>query len=302
MIELKDKILKLKKEKNAIILAHYYVEDEIQDLADFVGDSYYLSKIAKEREEDIIVFCGVTFMGESAKILSPKKTIVVPEKDAICPMAEMVNINDIKEVREKYEDLAVVCYVNSSAEVKAYSDVCVTSSNALKIVKSLKERNIFFIPDRNLGKYLSSKIPEKNFIPHSGFCCVHENMDKKSVKNIKKLHPKAEVLAHPECTWSVLELADFIGSTSQIINYATKSSNKEFIVCTEKGVMYELKNKNPQKIFYEASKDQYCKNMKKISLEKLYRALDTLEPQVNVEENIRVNASKALDAMLQLGK
>lgn len=302
MVELKDKILKLKKQKNAIILAHYYVDEQIQALADFVGDSYYLSKIAKEREEKIIIFCGVTFMGESSKILSPEKIVVVPENDAICPMAEMVNVNDIKKVREKYEDLAVVCYVNSSAEVKAYSDVCVTSSNALKIVKSLKEKNIFFIPDRNLGKYLSSKIPEKNFILHSGFCCVHENMDKESVENTKKSHPQAEVLAHPECTCDVLELADFIGSTSQIIDYATKSNNKEFIICTEKGVMYELKNKNPEKIFYEVTKDQYCNNMRKVSLEKIYKALDTLKPQITVEENIRVNAAKALEAMLQLAK
>lgn len=297
-----EEIKRLKKEKNAVILAHYYVEGDIQDLADFVGDSYYLSKVAKERPEEIIVFCGVTFMGESAKILSSEKTVIVPEVDAICPMAQMVTADHIKEARAKYEDLAVVCYINSSADVKAYADVCVTSSNAKKIVSNLNAKNIFFIPDKNLGKYLSTQIKEKNFVEHFGFCCVHENMDKDKLLEKKAEYPKAKVLAHPECSYDLLEVADFVGSTSEIIDYATDSTDEEFIICTERGVLHPLKAKNPHKKFYLISEDQVCKNMKKITLEKLYDSLKTLSPKVEVSDEVRERASKSLEKMLIMAK
>ena len=248
--ELKDKINRLKKEKNAVILAHYYVSDEVQDVADYIGDSFYLSQIAEKAEENTIVFCGVSFMGESAKILSPEKTVLMPDAEADCPMAHMAQKEKIQSMREQYGDLAVVCYINSTAELKELSDVCVTSSNAVKIVKALPSKNIFFIPDGNLGRFVAQQVPEKNIILNDGYCPVHAKMTAAAVREARQQHPQAEVLSHPECTEEVLELSDYIGSTSGIIDYAGKSSGKEFIVCTETGVFYELVKNNPGKSFY----------------------------------------------------
>ena len=218
-----EEIEQLKKEKNAVVLAHYYVNDEVQAIADYVGDSYYLAKVAVDLKESIIVFAGVQFMGESAKILNPEKTVLLPEPKADCPMAHMAEVERIEEVRREYDDVAVVCYINSTAELKMHSDVCVTSANAMKIVKALPNKNIFFIPDENLGRYIASKVPEKNFIFNDGYCHVHKAVTADMIKRAKESHPEAEVLIHPECTLSVLELADYIGSTSGIIDYATKS-------------------------------------------------------------------------------
>ena len=231
--ELVKEIEQLKKEKNAVILAHYYVNDEVQEIADYIGDSYYLAKVAREVDAKTIVFCGVSFMGESAKILNPNKTVLMPDMSADCPMAHMAQVEKIEEMRGKYDDLAVVCYINSTAELKCHSDVCVTSSNAVKIVKSLPNKNIFFIPDENLGRHVAKQIPEKNIILNKGFCHVHVSMTADNLKAIKEKYPKALVLAHPECKQEVLDLADYIGSTSGIINYATESDNEEFIICTE---------------------------------------------------------------------
>ena len=227
-----EEIQKLKKEKDAIILAHYYVRPEVQDVADYIGDSFYLSKIAASAKEKTIVFCGVGFMGESAKILSPDKTVLMPAMDADCPMAHMATEEGIRKVREEYDDVAVVCYINSTAALKELSDVCVTSANAVKIVKALPNKNIFFIPDRNLAHFIAEQVPEKNFIYNEGFCIVHEFMDPEEVKAAKEAHPDALVLAHPECPQTVLKQADYIGSTSGIIKYAQESDNKEFIICT----------------------------------------------------------------------
>ena len=232
------KIEKLKKEKNAVILAHYYVDDEIQKIADYVGDSFYLAKVATKIKEDVIVFCGVSFMGESAKILNPNKKVLMPDESADCPMAHMASVEKIEQMKKEYDDLAVVCYVNSSAKLKSHSDVCVTSSNALKIVESLPNKNIFFIPDENLGRYVSEKVKDKNIILNDGYCPIHKKMDKESLLKAKELHENAEVLVHPECTEDVLKLADYIGSTAGIIDYATNSSCNEFIVVTETGVLY----------------------------------------------------------------
>lgn len=295
-------IEQLKKEKDAVILAHYYVNDEVQKIADYIGDSYYLAKIAKQVSQSVICFCGVSFMGESAKILNPEKTVIMPDKDADCPMAHMVDIDRIKEVREQYEDVAVVCYINSQADIKQYADVCVTSSNAQKIVNALPNKNIFFIPDENLGRYLSTQLPDKNFIFNDGFCHVHKSIEKEEVLKAKQARPDALVLAHPECTLEVLALADYIGSTSGIIDYASKSDAKEFIICTEMGVFYELNQKNPDKKFYSVGHRQFCPNMKRITIEKVIKSLQELAPAVEMDEELSKKAEYPLNRMLELAK
>lgn len=302
MEQLQEKIARLKQEKDAVILAHYYVDDEVQAIADYVGDSFYLSKIATTVPQKTILFCGVSFMGESAKILNPEKEVIMPDMDADCPMAHMAYIDKIEEVKQQYEDVAVVCYINSTAELKTYSDVCVTSSNALKIVKALPHKNIFFIPDENLGRYIASQVPEKNFIFNDGFCHVHTSISRENVEKAKKNNPNALILAHPECTSDVLEIADYIGSTSGIIDYATESEAEEFIICTEMGVLYELKQKNPNKKFYSVGHRQFCPNMKRISLEKVASALEEGKNLVNLEEEFRIQANKPLVKMLELAK
>lgn len=287
MDTVKKEIERLKKEKNAVILAHYYVNDEVQEIADYIGDSYYLAKLAKTVDAKTIVFCGVSFMGESAKILNPEKTILMPDMSADCPMAHMAEAEKIQEMREMYDDLAVVCYINSTAELKCLSDVCVTSSNAVKIVKSLPNKNIFFIPDENLGRYVAEQVPEKNVILNDGFCHVHISVTADNVKAIKEKYPNALVLAHPECKNEVLALADYIGSTSGIIDYASKSDNTEFIICTESGVGYKLREQNPDKKFYFAGTKHFCPNMKLNTLEKVLRVLETGENAVEVREEKR---------------
>ena len=298
--EIKNEIQKLKKEKDAVILAHYYVDGEVQEIADYVGDSYYLAEIATKVPESTIVFCGVSFMGESAKILNPKKRVVMADGHADCPMAHMVDVDKIREVRKEYPDVSVVCYVNSTAEIKAESDVCVTSSNALKIVKNLPNKDIFFIPDENLGRFVASQLPEKHFIFNDGFCHVHKSIHAEDVKKAKELHPEAVVLAHPECTGDVLELADFVGSTSQIIDYATNSDEKVFLICTEMGVFYELLQKNPEKKFFSVGHRQFCPNMKMVRLEGVKEALETMQPEVNLDEEMRQKAALPLEKMLKL--
>ena len=214
-----EKIRQLKEQKNAVILAHYYVPDEVQEIADYIGDSFYLSKIAKDTDADIIVFCGVAFMGESAAILNPDKKVLMPDMKADCAMAHMVDINKINELRGKYNDLAVVCYINSTAEIKTHSDVCVTSANAIKVVKNLPNENIYFIPDGNLGRYVKEQLPEKNVILNDGYCPIHAAMTIQEVKAEKEKHPNAKFLVHPECTKELLDQADYIGSTSGIIDF-----------------------------------------------------------------------------------
>lgn len=302
MNSLLKEIEQLKKEKNAVILAHYYVPDEVQEAADYIGDSYYLSKLAAKTDADTIVFCGVSFMGESAKILNPSKIVLLPDATADCAMAHMADIKKIQQIKEQYDDLAVVCYINSTAELKTYSDVCVTSSNAIDIVNALPNKNILFIPDDNLGHYVASKIPEKNFIFNDGYCPVHKNITAQMVKETKQKHPQAEFLVHPECVQEVLELADMIGSTSEIINYAAKSTKKEFIIGTESGVFYELKQKSPDKYFYTVSDGQCCMDMKKVTLEKVRDALLYGQHVVEIGEELKIAANKPLNKMLELAK
>lgn len=301
-MSLKEEILRLKKEKNAVILAHYYTTDEVQEIADYVGDSFFLSKKAKELDENIIVYCGVSFMGESAKILNSDKLVLMPDMSADCAMAHMVDLENIKKVRVEYEDVAVVCYINSTAEIKCYADVCVTSSNAVKIVKNLPNKNIFFIPDGNLGRYVAEQVPEKNVILNQGYCPVHHAMTVEELHKVKTEHPEAKFVVHPECIKALLDEADYIGSTSGIINYVAKDSSKEYIIGTEIGVLYELKKQNPDKKFYLLNQNQICHDMKFITLEKIYDVLANETNRVEISEARRDGALKPLERMLELGK
>ena len=302
MTDIKSRIESLKKEKNAVILAHYYVPGEVQEIADYIGDSFYLSKIAKDAEQDTIVFCGVSFMGESAKILSPGKQVLMPDITAGCPMAYMAQVEKIEEVRRKYDDVAVVCYINSTGELKKHSDVCVTSANAMKIVQALPNKNIYFIPDENLGRYVASKVTDKHFIFNDGFCPLHKEFSKTDIEKVRKAHPNALLLVHPECRMEVLEDADYIGSTSGIIEYASESDAEEFIIGTEPGVMYELERRNPGKKFYPLVEGKVCPDMKKITLEKVLKCMEERTGVVEVTEELRNSANASLDRMLELAR
>ena len=296
-----DEIERLKKEKNAVILAHYYVRPEVQEIADYIGDSFYLSKIAAKSDADTIVFCGVYFMGESAKILSPEKRVLLPDIAADCAMAHMADPERIRQMRETYKDLAVVCYINSTAELKRYSDVCVTSANALEIIRKLSNKNIYFIPDQNLAHFVADQIPEKNFIFNEGYCPVHQQIRTEQVRKAKEDHPGALVLAHPECSADVLELADYTGSTSGIIDYAVKSSQEEFIICTENGVRAALEKNCPGKQFYFTETEPVCMDMKRITLEQIAHVLKTGANEVFLDDTLRQEAEKPLEEMLNLG-
>ena len=301
-VDAENKIRELKKQKNAIILAHYYAPAEVQRIADYVGDSFYLAKIAKSSTADVILFCGVAFMGESAKILNPNKKVLMPDVSADCPMAHMVAEGRIKELREKYDDLAVVCYINSTAELKCQSDVCVTSSNAVKIVKALPNKNIFFIPDKNLGRYVAEQVPEKNVILNHGYCPIHVKVSLEEVLREKKSHPTALVLSHPECEENILNISDYIGSTAEIIDFAKQSEKDEFIICTEDGVEFELIKTNPNKKFYFTKTRPCCVDMKLNTLDKLLKVLETEENPIEVDEETRERALLPLNRMLELAK
>lgn len=298
MESLQEKIEILKREQNAVILAHYYVPDEVKQLADYIGDSYYLAKLAASTAADTLVFCGVHFMGESAKLLNPSKRVLLPEPAADCPMAHMANVAQIEELKKSVPDLAVVCYINSTAELKSHCDVCVTSSNALKIVRALENKNILFIPDENLGRYIAEQIPDKNFYYSGGYCHVHARLTPDAVRSLKELHPEAEVLAHPECKKEVLMLADYIGSTAGMIARTKQSGAQEFIVCTECGVLSEMRV--PGKRFYIPGGGMLCPNMKKLSAQKVLDCLETGEGEVELNGRLAERAAKPLKVMLEL--
>lgn len=293
-----EEIKKLKIEKNAVILAHYYVEPEVQAIADYVGDSFYLSKVAVDLKEQIIVYCGVEFMGESAKILNPEKKVLLPDREADCAMAHMADANTIQKMRDTYEDLAVVCYINSTAELKTHSDICVTSANAVRIVKNLPHKNIFFIPDRNLARFVALQAPEKNFVYNEGYCPIHEAMKLEELQKAKEAHPETLVLTHPECRPELLAMSDYIGSTSGIIDFAKNSDAEEFIICTEIGVLYQLQQDNPDKKFYFTDTLPVCHDMKKITLEKILHVLQTEENEVHITDELRLAAKRPLECML----
>lgn len=295
-----EEIKQLKLEKDAVLLAHYYVPAEVQEIADYVGDSFYLSKVASKLTNKVLVFCGVSFMGESGKLLNPDKAVLMPDASADCPMAHMVTKAEIDDVRARYEDLAVVCYINSTAEIKSWSEVCVTSANAVQIVKKLPNQNILFIPDKNLGRYVAEQVPEKNVMLVKGYCPVHEEMKVKEIQELKQLHPLAEVLAHPECNASVLSIADYIGSTTGILKQAAASNAKEFIIATEIGVRYELEKQNPKKTFYFPKTEPVCMDMKKITLDGILHVLRTGENGAAVASNIAEPSKATLNRMLEL--
>lgn len=297
-----EEIAKLKAEKNAVILAHYYVEPDVQAVADYVGDSFYLSKLAQGLDNPVIVYCGVGFMGESGKLLSPHKQVLMPDMEADCPMAHMVTKEEIDQARREVDDLAVVCYINSTAEVKTWADVCVTSANAVKVVRALPNRNILFIPDRNLGRYVSQQVPEKNFLLVNGCCPIHSTMKAEELLALKAQHPNAEILVHPECNPEVRAVADYLGSTSGIIQYASKSDKQEFIIGTEVGVRYALEQANPGKQFYFPKTTPICSDMKRITLDKIIHVLRTGENQAYVPASMTEAAGKALEQMLALSK
>ena len=299
---MKKQISQLKEKKNAVILAHYYTPASAQEVADYVGDSFYLAKVAKQSKADIIVFCGVRFMGESAKMLNPDKKVLMPDITADCPMAHMVADGIIEEMRQRYDDLAVVCYINSSAELKCKSDVCVTSSNAVKIVRSLPNKNIFFIPDKNLGRFVAQQVPEKNVILNDGFCPIHTKITASDVRAELEKHPEAKILAHPECEAEVVEMSDFAGSTADIMAYAKESDAEEFIICTESGVDYRLREESPHKRFYYPSALPCCKDMKYNTVESILSVLQNEDKEIIVDEGIGLNAIVPLERMLELVK
>lgn len=299
---MKETIERLKREKNAVILAHYYTPAEVQELADYVGDSFYLARIAKQTDADIIVFCGVRFMGESAKILNPDKKVLMPDTAADCPMAHMVRDGIIEEMREKYDDLAVVCYINSSVELKMASDICVTSSNAVRIVKALPQKNVFFIPDMNLGRFVAEHIPEKNIILNDGCCPIHAKITAEQILYQKELHPAAKVLSHPECDAEVLRLSDYIGSTADIIAFALNDGNNEYIIVTEDGVDHKLVTENPGKRFFYPAPRPCCSDMKINTPEAVLAVLENEDKEIMIPEDICIKAMIPLNKMLELGK
>lgn len=298
--ELIEKIMKLKKEKNAVILSHNYQMGEIQDIADYVGDSLGLSRTAAKTDADVIVFCGVHFMAETAAILCPEKTVLLPDLNAGCPMANMITARQLIEKKKEYPDATVVCYVNSSAEVKAESDYCCTSANALALIESLTDVNkILFIPDRYLGHYVASQT-KKEIILWPGYCPTHHRILVEDIQKQKEKHPNALVLVHPECTPSVIDLADKVLSTSGICKFAKESDVTEFIIGTEVGMLHRLRKENSQKKFYSATSLALCPNMKLINLEKVLWSLEDMTYQIKVPENIAVKAKRAIDRMLEV--
>jgi|ERR1035437_3466103 quinolinate synthase len=297
--EIAEEINKIKEEKNAIIISHFYTRREVQDVSDFVADSLSLCKAALNSKAEIIVFAGVHFMAESASIISPEKLVLIPVPDAVCPMADMVTVESLRCLKEKNPDAAVVCYVNSSAAVKAESDICCTSANAINVVNSIENQEIIFIPDKNLGRFVSLRTKKKIHI-WPGFCHVHDSISDENINRLKKMHPDVEFLAHPECRPEVLSLADNILSTSGIINEVGKSSSKEFIIGTEKEIVQKLKRKYPDKKFYPASEKALCYNMKKITLESIINSLQNMKYELHIPGYIRMKAKKALDRMLEI--
>lgn len=298
---LQKEIRRLCEEKDAVILAHYYTRPEVQEIADYTGDSFYLAKVAKSDSHKTIVFCGVTFMGESAAILNPQKQVIMPSAQAVCPMALMVSKEDIKKVRETYEDLAVVCYINSMADIKALSDICVTSSNAVKIVRGLPNKNIYFIPDNNLGAFVAEQVPEKNIILNPGYCHVHTSIAESEISSLLKKHPQAKIIAHPECRKDICSLADFLGSTKELIEFVRDDSALEYIVCTEEGVLFNMNKVAPNKKFYFAT-TSICPNMKRITLDNIKESLLGNGTLALVDDKLRKAAQVPLEKMLEAAK
>ncbi len=297
--QLKEKIARLKQELRAVIIAHNYQRPEVQDIADFVGDSLELSRQCTEVDAQTIVFCGVRFMAETAAILNPNRTALLSEASAGCPLADMINIDELREWKQKYPRASVVCYINSSAEIKAESDICCTSANGTKVVDSVLSNDIIFVPDQNLGHYISTQT-KKNVILYPGFCYVHHRLKPEQVKLAKKLHPDAQILVHPECRPEVIDLADAALSTGQMLIYAKASSHSSFIIGTEEGLLHQLRLENPDKSFYLISNSQICTDMKRTTLETLAQTMELRQNIVTVAEEVRLKAKQAVDRMLAI--
>ncbi len=296
---IKEKIIELKKKRNAVILAHNYCIGEVQDIADFAGDSLGLSKQAAQTDSDVIVFCGVHFMAETAKILSPQKTVLIPEASAGCPMADMITDAELIEFKAKYPDAVVVCYVNSSARVKALSDYCCTSGNAVELVARIpQDKQILFVPDRNLGSYVQ-EMTGRDIVLWPGYCPIHEVVTDKKISAAKQKHPRAKVLAHPECPEAARHLADELLSTAQMLDYIENSDADEFIIATESGIIHAIEKRSPGKKFYEASSD-VCRNMKKTTLENVLQSLENMQHEVVVDLEVAKKARRSLDRMLEV--
>ena len=293
-----EKIKELKDKKNAVILVHNYQRGEVQDIADFLGDSLGLSQQAKKTRADVIVFCGVKFMAETAKILSPDKKVFMPRKEAGCPMANMVTPEDVLDMRRKHPEAKVVSYVNTKADVKAVSDVCCTSANAVEVVKKIDSDEIIFVPDRNLGSYVK-RFTSKRIILWDGFCYVHDRISKDEVISAKEKHPEALLLVHPECRPEVIDVADEVLSTSGILKFAKKSNTKSFLIGTEEGIIYRLKKENPEKEFFSAGTPKICSNMKLTRLEDVYNALNEEKHEITLPDEIIIAAKKSLEEMLK---
>jgi quinolinate synthase len=299
LLSLQQEIRKLKEERDAILLVHNYQLPEVQDIADLTGDSLELSRAAATMDGDVIVFCGVDFMAETAVILSPEKTVLLPAEDACCPMAQMVSADDIRAARVQHPDAAVVCYVNTTAEVKAESDICCTSANAVKVVNAVEQDEILFVPDRNLGMY-AQRFTRKKILPWEGYCIVHDRITPAQVAAARKAHPKAVVLVHPECRPEVIDCADHVASTSGIIREVSTSRAQEFIIGTETGILHRLKKECPDKQCYPLSEAAVCSNMRKTDLPKVRDSLKTLLPRIMVPQDIADRARGAIERMLAL--
>lgn len=297
--ELRERLMQLKKERNAIILAHYYQRDEIQEVADFRGDSFLLAQKAAETDADVIVFCGVHFMGESAKILAPNKTVIIPDERAGCPMADMVNVDGLRKLKAQHPNAKVVTYINSSADIKAETDICCTSSNAVKVIESLDAEEIIWVPDKNLGHYVQD-MTGKEMIIWEGYCNTHDMLTVKDVVEMKAKYPNAAFVVHPECRPEVVAMGDFVGSTTAILQYCRDSEYTEFIVGTEDGTGYQLRKDSPHKSFHFATKYLVCPNMKVNNLKKLVKCLETMQPQIYVPPQVAEKARLSLERMLQV--
>ena len=302
MNELIEKINKLKKEKNAVILAHCYQNVEIDEVADFVGDSLYLSRMARDTDADIIVFAGVSFMAETAKLLSPEKKVLLPRTESGCFMADMIDVEYLRKFKSEHPGVPAVCYVNSTAAVKAECDVCCTSSNALNIVKNLNVPEVLFLPDRYLGKWVESKLDGVKVTTYNGFCPTHLLIRPEDMENARKKYPNAKILAHPECHYEVSALADFVGSTKAIMDYVKNSDEKEFVIATEKGVVDRLTRDYPERKFYLIKDTIVCKNMKWNTLDDIYYSLLNEEYEITLDASVAKNAMACINRMFEMNK
>ena len=302
MNQLIENITKLKKEKNAVILAHCYQNAEIDDVADYVGDSLYLSQMAAKTNADIIVFAGVYFMAQTAKILSPDKKVLLPNIKSGCQMADMVNLQQLREFKSKYPDIPTVCYINSTAEVKSECDICCTSSNAIKIVESLKTDKVLFLPDTYLGKWVESKLDGVEVITYPGYCPTHLRIKAEDIKKARQAYPNAKILTHPECHKSVTEISDYVGSTTGIMKYAKENDAKQFIIATEKGVYDRLKRDFSEKEFIMIKDNIVCQNMKWHTLDDIYNSLLKEEHEISIDKDLATKALGCINRMLEVSK